>query len=42
MSFIEGGTRIAPHTSFHHENGSLPQMKSEVNMGEWTTSWRFN
>jgi hypothetical protein len=31
-----------PHpTSFHHKTGSLLQIKFDVDMGEWTTSWRF-
>jgi hypothetical protein len=33
---------IPPPISFHHETVSLLQMKFEVDMGEWTTSWRFN
>jgi hypothetical protein len=42
MSFIKGGTRNPSPTSFHHEIGSLLYMKFEVDMGEWTTSRRFN
>jgi hypothetical protein len=42
MSFIEGGKKITPYISFHHETGSLLQINFEVDMYEWTTSWRFN
>jgi hypothetical protein len=33
---------IPPPTSIHHKTGNLLHMKFEADMGEWSTSWRFN
>jgi hypothetical protein len=33
---------IPPPRSFHQETRNLLQLKFEVDMGEWTTPWRFN